>query len=437
MSLLDRITSLPPPAPPPPNKTGLLETVKKIKLAFPDYQTTDNKDIDDIILRIKTSIDSWDWTSVTEGDVSLIIRYSTSKLIDLPFEVYDFLFNELKKTTKINLFDALCEGFLASWTPQDPHTQKISKLINEIFERLPLRWRKLLNGTPELLDTNNGAVVLGKWLATQDDPYTSILNKGISAPHGLGFMMHVHDNWLITLPQIIDELSAKKIFNWITPTRAPKLEGDRAAAAVAKLLSPWITRMPTENYRNFLVNKIIESYGDPHKNSNFWIMVGEDARRVMLRWLAGRRMEAFIEVVTRAEAKGDNFSQWDARRRFWKGLYDQGYIDEAWVALTKQARVISQNLLRETGDISYANYGIQDGARKDICLLIMQCRDKILVEGSNNFRVHIFKAGSNGSPKLYDSSYDVDNFLLPRGHSDEHWHDPPGHWMTWVRKKII
>ncbi len=145
-------------------------------------------------------------------------------------------------------------------------------------------------------------------------------------------------------------------------------------------------------------------------------------------------MEAFIEIVSKAEAGGTHREQWAKRRQFWMGMYQQGRIDEAWVALTDSARKIAEQIFAETGDESYRSYGRQVGSRKDTCLLIMRVGRRTVVEGSHNFRVHLFEDGDAGAPVLYASEYDIADFILPDPDPNARAH--VGNWEDWVREKI-
>jgi hypothetical protein len=186
-----------------------------------------------------------------------------------------------------------------------------------------------------------------------------------------------------------------------------------------------------------LLEKLLTAYGDPRKESeHFWSLVAQSCKRAILRWLAGQQMEAFLDVVTRAEGKGDTTAQaqWQVRRHFWMGMFEHGRIDEAWAAFTSEARSIAKLRYQQTRDRAYRNYGLQEGGRKDTCLLIMRLGNKIVVEGSHNFRVHVFSNDDPRAPSLYGDRYDVDTFLLPFPHENARIH--VGQWREWVLEKI-
>lgn len=437
MSLLDQVSVLPNPLAPVSPPLRLEEVVAGIRAAFPDFGAVKPVELKVLVARMVQALERWAWDDLTEGHVATIAQAMAAGAVTLPLSVESFLMQELAQSTRKTLLGAVCEGFLHGWELDGQRTRRFSQLMIERAAWLPSRWQRLFQAVPEVLDTEWGARRFGQWLAAAPDPYRAVLAKGIAAPHAMGFMAHVHTAWLAALPPMKDEAAARRVLAWIIPRDAPVLDGDRGAEVVARLLEPWRKEIAPENLRAFLVPALTAAYGDPRKERpEFWALVGDEGRRVMLRWVAGRSMEAFIEVVSRAEARGEHREQWASRRRFWMGMYERGRIDEAWVAFTKEAKTIADELFRQTDDPAFAAYGLQNGSRKDTCLLVMRIGRNIVVEGSHNFRVHMFDVERSRAPRLYERSYDPENFLLPVGDTNARMHDPSGNWMGWVRDKV-
>ncbi|TSD89943.1 hypothetical protein FFK22_003825 [Mycobacterium sp. KBS0706] len=434
MSLLDRTAALPSALPPARDPVRLVQAAERIRLRFGDRRPVQLEALDVLISRFGVALTRWDWAGITEGQTAQVVRAWAARIARLPAELEAFFLRELRHCTRMTLLGALCDGFLAGWITNNPLTLELGRIIQSRAAWLPRAWQAVFRSVPELLDIMAGAQTFGRWLAVQADPYEAALGKGISAPHGPGFMAQVHAAWLAALPEPTDEPAARRTLAWIRPAGAPALDGDRAAQVVQRLLRPWRNGMPPPALRALLLKVLTETYGDPRRdNPQFWDRVGEDGRRVMLRWLAGQRMEAFLDVVSRAEENLDGGQQWPARRRFWMGLYEQGRIDEAWPSFGADAQAIANERARTTGDSAYSSYGRQL-RRKNISLLIMRIGRYVIVEGSHNFRVHVFRQDAIGSPRLYEDQYDVDAFILPDLHPDARRHI--GDWMGWVRERI-
>jgi hypothetical protein len=437
VSLIDRIAALPGRLRPPGEPKGLLKAANSVKEKYGNYGSTKPVGVEALIAKAVQALQIWSWINLTEGDVAILIRALAAKECVFPQSLEAFFLAELRSSTRHNFLRALCEGFVASWAPRDSRTAICAQVIVDRSEWLPRDWQICFSQVPELLDTISGAETFGLWLAAQSEPYRAVIDKGIAFPHGLGFMQHVHNAWLASLPPQNDDSRARRLLSWIKPKGAPVLRGNRAAGVVGRLLQPWSHTMPADTLRSFLATELVDAYGDPRReNAAFWHEVGAEGQRVMLRWLAGRRMEVFLDVVSRAEAIGEHGDQWVPRRRFWMGIYQSGRIDEAWISFGRKALEIARNLGRQTNDIAYTEFGQTAKSRKDTCLLIMRIGKKIVVEGSHNFRIHIFEAGSPKAPGLYANNYDVDLFLLPLGDENARVHDAAGHWMEWVRRRV-
>lgn len=436
MSLIDRLARLPSAPSSPGSPERLAKAVERIRQRFGDRQPVKPEALDALVERLTQAIRRWDWSRLTEGEISQVVRAWASRLVRVAADVEEFLLRELGRSTRRSLLGALCDGYFVGWVTRDVRTTELARIIQDRAAWLPRSWQIVFRTIPESLDTNEGAVRLGRWLAVQADPYRAATERGIVAPHGPGFMAEVHDTWLAALPEPRDETTIRRMLAWIHPADSPKLEGDRATGVVARLLRPWANTMPPKPLRTLLLNELVRHRGDPRReNGHFWTQVGEDSKRTMLRWLAGQRMEAFLDVVSRSEEKLEAGDQWPARRRFWMGLYEEGRIDEAWPSYGTDAQAIADQLARTTGDLTYSAYGRQL-SRKNTSLLIMRVGPRIVVEGSHNFRVHLFRQGSTTAPRLYEGRYDLDGFILPQGHQDARMHDAAGNWMSWVRERI-
>lgn len=438
MSLINRLVSLPQAIRTLSMDRGFDRAVQNVHVAFPRNDAVKPDDIEALIRKLSAAISHWKWGELTEGEMASIILAFAQGNAAMPRQIRDFLSREIKVCTNDRLLGALCYGFIFSWKPQDERLRGLANIIEKRANYLPEKWQNLFRRTPDLLDLDNGGTSFGQWMVHERDAFQSVIARGISRPHGPGFMEHAHAAWLQALPVLDNEAAIEGVLAWIVPESCDVLAGERGSAAVSRLLEPWLSVNPPDKIRARLLTKLVDAYGDlRNDNSHFWTLINERARRVLLRWLAGRQMEAFLDVVSRAE-EGNSRGQWASRHSFWKGMYDQGYIDEAWVAFTEDAKSIARRRFTETGDQAYTGYGNRVGPRRDTCLLIMSIRNKIVIEGSHNFRIHVFSKGDPQAPKLYAERYDVDHFLLPHPHDDARVHDEPGGlWREWARKKLL
>lgn len=123
---------------------------------------------------------------------------------------------------------------------------------------------------------------------------------------------------------------------------------------------------------------------------------------------------------------------WAPRRKFWLGLHDQKRIDAAWVAFSKEGVEFAR---RKGADNRFLRFGRQEagGSRTNTSLLILKIGNKIVVEGSHSYKVHVFKDDHPKAPKLYEGRYDCEHIrLLPGSWSVAH----NGDWQGRVLEHI-
>ena len=435
MSLADRLV-LGPEFKVRVGKAVSFETaVERIEAAFPGVEKRPPEDIPVILEKVEAALLAGDWSGVSAGDVSVAVYVDLEGSAYLSTELRDFLLKELEATTNSTLLDAMCRGYLVSWGAGSSKTKKLAaQIIGKAS--LPLRWKNLIAKCPEFLDPESGCARVGTRMVDVEAPFNWLKEIGLPSPHDEGFMRQAHIEFLKKSPDPKSPLSVDKFLAWVSPPGHPDMMNTRAADVVEKILSPWVSTNCPEDLREYCVGRLVKRFGDPRKEHQaFWAQIGERHRRVMLKWLARKSMEAIFEIVTLTEKGTEQGHQWAKRKRFWMGVYDQGRIDEAWVALGNKAIPYAKSLFSRTGDPSFLAYGRQTG-RNDTCLLFMKLGDKTIVEGSHSFRVHVFPTPSRATPALYASKYELDDILLPNPHDSARMHDAAGNWMGWVQRRI-
>jgi hypothetical protein len=96
----------------------------------------------------------------------------------------------------------------------------------------------------------------------------------------------------------------------------------------------------------------------------------------------------------------------------------------------------AQRRFDRTQNLSLKAYAKQSGKRHDTSLLIMRAGNTVIVEGSQNYRVHLFKEGALQRPVLYLDEYEDENITLEQGNPNTRIHDIHGRWREWVRGRL-
>lgn len=183
-----------------------------------------------------------------------------------------------------------------------------------------------------------------------------------------------------------------------------------------RVLSAWLKATPPDDVRRTLTDFLIAHYTDPrfggHRQVN-WQGVSDEAIGVLMRWLAGDTLRAFIKILERT---ADEI--WEYRRKFWMAYFDAGYVDEVWLALGKNARIEARHIdsLRDTksyGDLS----GL--GVAREHSVLLIKIGGIVFSEWSHSGSLRAHKEEDPAAPKLYRDKYDGED-LRPVNSMDFH-----------------
>ena len=262
------------------------------------------------------------------------------------------------------------------------------------------------------------SLVIAAFMAGQDDPFAAVRSVGVEAPHGSGLMASVHPFFVSSLaPRIAEGVptATHRLLAWLKPPgKDEPLQGAGAAQAIDALLEPWEDRAPDSELQRLIEARLLAAYGDPRvRSTGVWSLISEDARHVILHWLAGATIEVFFDIVTRA----DRSHMWSDRKRLWMDLFNDGLIKRAWFALSDAGTRDAERLRRKNDEIPLAfgrnrSQSSQDRAK---CLLIMKVQGRWVVEGSHSFPTWVFPPGDLSVLTPYEPSYTCEQFRDIRG----------------------
>ena len=442
MSLFKSIEKVGRPAPlSVPELRYLSAAAERVRERWPDVQVAKTEKEREALaqkLRERVEADEWENTrlSFVVAAGSAVFDTERRSRTDLA-RTRDFIYAEIAASTSETLLSGLLRAYLESYTPQATHTTALATALVTSIPRMSPSGRLLLDAVPELLDPKTGSDRLAARISEMSDPYTELLRLGIRNPHGGGFMDLAH---LSLTSRVRMQLSDQAIIDWyITWLRPPGKEEARttgAEAAIEALIHPWLDKTPEDKLRSYLVETLIELYGDPRiKSGGVWGGIDPRYMAIMHRWLTREDMRFFTGVVDAVQK--DNM--WIKRRDFWLKLYDEGLIDAAWAALSKEGfDYARRHLMRQEAKNAYSRVGFQQ-ARQNTSLLILKIGNKVMVDGCHSYRTHVFDATDPMAPKLFEEGYDCEEIMYA---SDERRpvaaksHSSIDSWGRWVRDMI-
>lgn len=346
--------------------------------------------------------------------------------------LHDFLIGEIRATGITSYLSGMFHVYVGSFADGASHTNFLADALRSRRGALGARVDALVDAFPDLLAPAKAPALLANIMATTDEPWQELKNIGFSAPHAPGLLSVAHDRFVALIRDKLDrEAEQERLINWLAP-RAGVALSRGAGAAIAGLLRPWIAKPIPADRQSRLAEWIVAHYGDPRTNrGSIWAGFEPELRDVLLRWLAQEDMNYFCAVVSATQ----DSHMWPPRRDFWLKLHAQGRISEAWVAFGRDAGVFARRKLIREGTANITRrFGEQFDRNASTSLLIMRIGDKIVVDGCQNYKTHIFDASDPQAPKLYQGKYYCNDIMRISRNSKPH--HPIHVWQTWVQRQI-
>jgi len=425
-----------------PELRYLTAAADRVRDRWPDVQVAKTEqEREALAQKLRERVEGDDW-----GDTRLSFVVTAASAVFDPerrdradlARTRDFIYAEIAASTSETLLSGLLRAYLDSYAPQAPHTTALATALVTSMPRMSPSGRLLLDAVPELLDPKTGSDRLAVRMSEMSDPYTELLRLGVRNPHGGGFMDLAH---LSLTSRVRMNLSERTLIDWyIRWLRPPGKEEARttgAEAAIEALIHPWLNNMPEDKLRSYLVETLIELYGDPRiKSGGVWGGINECYMTIVHRWLTREDMRFFTGVVDETQKN----AMWPPRRDFWLKLYDEGKIDAAWAALSSQAfEYAREHLMRQDAKNAYTRVAFQAGRpSSNTSILIMKIGNKVMVDGCHNYRTHVFDIADPMAPQLFEEGYDCDQIMRASPAAKPHGSAKNGMepWRRWVRDMI-
>ena len=433
---------LPPLAPASlPEPRTLMKVIRRVDDTFSDITPTQTeRDHEVIALAFQRRVTASDWANCTVEDMAAAFRAAFDRTLrdraDLAV-LRDFLLREAGVTRHGRILKAMLDVHMDGYVQKAEHTRAFATGLKARIDRLPVRSQQFLKVLPEALDPNGGATALGKRMAMADD-VASVFGGLPAIPSG-GLVDEASKAFIANLaPRMTDQATARRVLNWFAPE---DVRGRAVGAhlAINALLSPWQQNEPPEAWKRTLIDRLVAAYDDPRITpGGAWGQVHPHAVEIFIRWQTGATLEAFMDIVTQAETE----HMWADRMPFWRDLFNEKKIQDVCVALSPDAHAIARNVEARAGKASLGRYARQvAGGEEDRkkSLLIMRINNKVVVEGSYNYQVHIFPDDHPKPPILHGKTNrynckEIRDLLSAKG-DDKKVHDKGGKWKIWVRER--
>ena len=333
-------------------------------------------------------------------------------------DLFEFLLDQVRPGVNRPYVRTLFRKYLETFDTGSALTRRLAPVLKVHWREAALPVEALVTQF-RIFDLDPApSQVIAAFMVSQDDAFAALRELGVEAPHGPGLMAAAHPFFVSSLaPRIAEGESdaTQRLLSWLGPEgEYDPLQGAGAAQALDALLKPWEKGDPDADLRHLIEARLLAAYGDPRiQSTGVWSLISAEARRVILKWLAGATIQVFFDIVTQA----DRSHMWSDRKRLWMDLIDENRISEAWFALSEDGSTIADRLYREHDEtpLAYARNRSRSSQDRRKCLLIMNVQGRWVVEGSHIFPTWVFPPGDVSVLTPYESSYTCEQFRDIRG----------------------
>ena len=397
---------------------------ERIRRHWPDVDVFDTSkcDAEQLAVEMDRRREKNDWREFYWADAA----HTASAFIDNELwkskrfeKLFDFLIGQVGSGGNRMYMRALFHKYLETFSPTQTLTKRLATNFStgDTWKEIDLP-AKLVDAY-KVFSVDTAPERIAEDMLKNPSPFNTLLQNGIKAPHSSGLMERAHKKFLAQLaPQIKLQNSnaIETMLEWLNPqTSGSVLRGKGAADAVGVILLACRQQEPNTSIKEKIKSRLVDAYGDPRlERTGTWAMCSEEAKKVILRWLAGETIEAFFEIISQCErSHTETEHMWTDRRGLWIDLYKNNHITEAWFALSRQGARIARNLAEQTEAPSLQefaenrSFSTQD---REKCLLFMQISGRWVVEGSHNFKTHIFQSGDTSSVTPYEKIYTCEKY---------------------------
>lgn len=421
-----------------PELTRLIAAKKRVLDRWPDLvPDPPERDHEAIILQMLGLLDSNRWEDVKMSFVLRAMKVAFGpnfrKRGDVA-PIIDFAFAELEATTQSTFLNAMVAIYLSSYEPKADHSLDLGAKITAKRDLLSGKWRAIDDTYPTLFDASRAHDDIAASMVNMDEPWQGLKANGFPNPHATGLMDHVHAAYVDKIrPNLNMESWLDVMFKWLNPEPG-KRKTSGSIEVIEAVLGHWVRKTASDQTRQAVTEHLTNQYNDPRTNRSLWVGVAEDYMNVIFSWLTREDLRFFTSVVDATQKD----PQWQPRKKFWLKLYDEGLIEQAWVAFCPSAeRHARTHLIRSGYADNVRRFAKQSkgGARLDTSILIMKIGSKIVVDGCHNYRTHIFNIDDPVTPRMFRSEYDCDADVMELAPWSKAHNSIPA-WSQWVRESI-
>lgn len=414
--------------------------IDRVMVRWPDViAIPEERDRERLAQEMLRRVTDWDWEDVKTSRIIAcavaVFDLERCDRADLK-GVRDFYLIEIAVCDAGSLLDGMVMVYIDSFNKDSSHSRALAKALAERQNAFGPRIQTLLSSLPALFNVKQAPIEVANVMLAAQDPYQALKDIGLRAPHTSGLTHQAHRQFVQKIRKdLCNDETRKQLFRWLSPEMGTVLQTD-AGMAIEALLAAWRTKTPPDKARHEMSEAIVGAYNDPRLHrGGIWASFDPELRAVLLRWLTKQDMKFFCDMVTATQ----DSHMWPPRRDFWLLLYEDGMIDEAWVAFGKKAQQYARQQLKRASSVDVGRRFGRQISGEDKSLLIMRIGNKIVVDGCHSYKTHIFRSDDPKAPKLYSLTYDSNRIRANSRLSQTHYWSERNKlrtWEEWVMRHV-
>jgi len=317
------------------------------------------------------------------------------------------------RLTTITAARLLVEHFdlLDQWRPGT--FAALAHLVREAVLAAPTRGKgdvvESLRLNAAVMFVADGPQRLADWLVTQQiDPVTWLRAQGLSAHLDSRFGRVTRDSYFLAWIAAADATRTDQPYltsitdEVVTRPRTETTDAD--GRYFGHVVLEALTAKPTHHPSTTWLEAVLAIGGDPRTQETpqwrtWWARVSPQAVQRATRWMQGVNLRAFLDGVDAyARETGNEGMQrmLERRRRFLLGLYEQDRAHDVRLILGDDIR----KWIVRTSAVPIDAARLSGSISSDTAMVYVDGGDFSLVEGSHNFKLHLYVGG--GVPAIAD-----------------------------------
>lgn len=303
-----------------------------------------------------------------------------------------------------NLIEAWIAAGASSAPGLDAAGEGIRRLVVDSPDLRLAVWRKAAQNF-QLFDRIEGPKAVARAVLEWPEPVREVLARaGLDTPLRAvgGYARLVHASLLQQLPGWLSGRQGEKALaratNFLLHEGKLRFDEPDARGALADaLIAPWRSGgTPQPAIQGEVQKLLLRHLGDPRTKPARWNTANKATIATMRGWLSRASLVAFFDVI--ADHADENFKY---RRAFWTAYLNAEAIQDAWIALGRDAHATARGIKDLDG--AYARLWGADG---DQSALLFKIGKDVFCEWSHIGSLRAWPEDWKNAPPLYRANYD-------------------------------